>query len=567
LVGLLLLIVSHTGLAQTLQTGDSEEQRRRARAEATERERQLNAPKVDLQEAVDASDSLSLPTQLPCFTIDSFVLRVPEQLSAIAQAAGASSLPQDPFRFAQQYLEQYAGACIGRDGLNLIVKRLTALILAKGYSTTRLGIPAQDLSSRKLELTLVPGLIRSIGFSSEADSANWKNAFPTGPGRLLNLRDLEQGLEQMKRVPTQDVAMEIVPGELPGESDVVINVKRMTPWKLTLALDDSGAKGTGKLQSSANFAWDNALGLNDLFNVGVNTDADRRGSQRGTTGGNVYYSIPYGYWTFSAAASSFSYHQQIAGLYQTFVSSGKSRNLEFTVQHLFYRDQFEKHSVQFKVGKRWSRSYIDDTELEVQRRNTTFAELAWVHTRYIGNAQFNLVLANRWGVSWFNGQPDLEPRLSDAPTHRYTLQTVDASLYAPFKLGGQPFAYIGALRGQNTHSTLFLSDQFSIGNRYTVRGFDGEQTLAAERGVYLRNEIEMPLGGSRQALYAGLDAGRIFGPGAQYLLGTTMVGAAIGLRGNANGVRYDVFAGWALVKPDGLKTATPSAGFSISYQY
>jgi hemolysin activation/secretion protein len=248
-------------------------------------------------------------------------------------------------------------------------------------------------------------------------------------------------------------------------------------------------------------------------------------------------------------------------------TTSKSRSLEFTTQQLFYRDQYQKHSWQFKVGKRWSHSYVDDTELEVQRRNTTFAELAWVHTRYIGDAQLNLTLANRWGVSWFNGQPDLEPRTLDAPTYRYTLQTIDASLYAPFKLMGQSFNYIGALRAQATRSALFQSEQFSIGNRYTVRGFDGEQTLAAERGFYMRNELEMPVGQSGQALYLGLDAGRVFGPSAQYLLGNKMAGAAVGARGRVAGLRYDAFVGWALVKPAGLSSATPAAGFSLSYQY
>ncbi|WP_196302056.1 POTRA domain-containing protein, partial [Ralstonia solanacearum] len=33
---------------------------------------------------------------------------------------------------------------------------------------------------------------------------------------LLNLRDLEQGLEQMKRVASQDVDMQIVPTDVPG---------------------------------------------------------------------------------------------------------------------------------------------------------------------------------------------------------------------------------------------------------------------------------------------------------------------------------------------------------------
>ncbi|MDB5774239.1 MAG: Hemolysin activator protein precursor [Herbaspirillum sp.] len=531
-----------------------------------ERERQMRAPKSDLQASRPAPDNLTLPVESPCFAINRFVLAVPPQLPPGIRAAGASDLPLDPFRFALDYLEQYDGACIGKDGLNLIVRRLTDLILAKGYSTTRLGVPEQDLSSGGMTLTLVPGVIGAIRFADPSLSGTWKNAFPAAPGDLLNLRDLEQGLEQMKRIPSQDIDMQIVPGAMPGESDVVITVKRGRPWKITATLDDSGAKGTGKLQAGLNAALDNALGLNDLFNIGINTDADRKGGQRGTSGNNLYYTIPFGHWNFTVSASSYDYHQEIAAR-QNFVSSGKSRNLEFNIRQLFHRDQYQKHSWQFKVGKRWNRAYIDDTEIEVQRRNTSFAELAWVHTSYIGNAQLDLTIANRWGVSWFNGQPDLEPRETDASTHRYSLQTIDASLVAPFRIGNAPFTYIGALRTQSSRSLLYQSEQFSIGNRYTVRGFDGEQTLMAERGFYLRNEIEAPLGGSGQAVYAGLDVGRVFGPSAQCLLGSKMAGAVIGLRGGAAGLRYDAFVTWAVAKPEGFRTDVPAVGFSLSYQY
>ncbi|WP_268907111.1 POTRA domain-containing protein, partial [Collimonas silvisoli] len=256
----------HEGLAQTIQPPDleelrrrdpsvqtpsSEEQRRRNQADLQERQRQLQAPNVSLEDkaVAEALDGLSLPSESPCFPIHQFVLDVPSQLPPAIRAAGASDLPFDHFRFAQDYLRQYNGACIGKAGLDLIVKRLTNLMLKRGYSTTRLGIPEQDLSSGVLKLVLVPGVIRAIRFADPSLYGTWRNAFPTGPGNLLNLRDLEQGLEQMKRIPSQDVSMEIVPGEMPGESDVVITVKRGKPWKLTGTLDDSGAKGTGKLQA------------------------------------------------------------------------------------------------------------------------------------------------------------------------------------------------------------------------------------------------------------------------------------------------------------------------------
>ena len=571
--------------AQTVQTTDSEEQRRRSQAEAQERQRQLQAPNVDLQGGapVQAADTLALPTESPCFPIQRFVLDVPGQLSPAIRAAGASDLPHDPFRFAVNYLRGYEGACVGKAGLDLIVKRLTDLILSKGYTTTRLGIPEQDLASGVLKLILVPGVIREIRFTDPSLYGTWKTAFPTGPGQLLNLRDLEQGLEQMKRVPSQEVDMQIVPGDAPGESDVMIEVKRSKIWKLTGTFDDSGAKGTGKLQAGLNLAVDNPLGLNDLFNIGINTDAQRKAGQLGTNGDNVYYAIPFGYWNFALSANSYDYHQVVAGANQDFVSSGKSRNAELKISQLFQRDQSQKNSWQFRVGKRWSHSYIEGTEIALQERDTTFAELAWVHTHYFGAAQLDLTLANKWGVNWLNGQAysrDITGQQDPSTNNlHYTLQTIDATLSVPFKIASQPLTYVATFRGQATRSALYAMDQFSIGGRYTVRGFDGELTLAAERGFYLRNELDLPIANSGQVGYLGLDYGQVYGPnvrgwpetadraGNPGLLGNKLAGAVVGLRGGLFGLTYDVFSSWALYKPQGFNTATPAIGFNLTYQY
>ena len=587
-ISLLLATAMHGSLAQTIQPPDlealrrrdpsvqtpsSEEQRRRSQSELQERQRQLQAPNVSLEDkaAAEALDGLSLPSETPCFSIHQFVLEVPPQLSPAIRAAGASDLPFDHFRFAQDYLWKYDGACIGKSGLNLIVKRLTNQILERGYSTTRIGIPGQDIAGGVLKLVLVPGVIRTIRFSDPSLYGTWRSAFPTGPGKLLNLRDLEQGLEQMKRIPSQDVDMQIVPGEVPGESDVVIEVKRSKPWKFTGTLDDSGAKGTGKLQAGLNFALDNPLGLNDMFNIGLSTDADRKAGQRGTSGNNVYYAIPAGYWNFAVSGSTYDYHQEVAGANQTFVSSGKSRNLELKVTQLFQRDQAQKNSWQFRVGKRWNHAYVEDTEIAVQERNTTFAELAWVHTHYIGSAQLDFTFANKWGVNWFNGQTYAKNLLGqeDPSTNNlhYTLQTVDATLSVPFHIASQPLTYIGTFRGQATRSPLYLADQLSFGNRYTVRGFDGELTLAGERGFYVRNELNLPIASSGQSAYLGLDYGQVYGPSVANLLGNKLAGATVGLRGGLFGLSYDLFSSWALVKPQGFNTATPAVGFSLAYQY
>jgi hemolysin activation/secretion protein len=554
-------------LANAVETADTEEQRNRAKQEAAERERQLHAPSVNLQgQAPPPSHVVALPLEAICFKMVKVSLEVPEQLPPKNRQLGASTLPSDNFRFAQDFLERYRDGCIGRQGINLIVQRLTEQILLKGYTTTRLGVPEQDLSSGTLKLTLIPGVIHQIRFADPSIKSRL-NTFPSGPGDLLNLRDLEQGLEQMKRVTSQDVDMQIVPADTLGESDVVVTLKQAKPWKLTASLDDTGAKGTGKTQAGLNLGWDNLLDASDVFSIGVNSDGDRDSKNKGTQGYNTSYSIPFGYTTVSVSASDFQYHQRVVGLIQTFVSSGKSQNFESKIGYLFYRDQVMKDTLQFRVGRRWSHSYIDDTEITVQYRNTTFAELALIHKHYFGQTQLDVTGAYRWGVPWFGAQGDSTTLAGISPRFNYKLETIDATLSSPFGLLGKQLNYTATLRAQNANTPLYATEWFLIGNRWTVRGFDGENSLGAEKGFFLRNDLGIPISDTGQSAYIGFDFGKVFGPNTTNLIGDKLAGAALGLKGSfARGLSYDIFSGWPLYKPHGFRTAVPAAGFTLNFQ-
>ena len=550
-----------------IELSDTEELRNRAKQEALERERQVNQPAVNLQEKKSLPKLLALPVETPCFDIQKIILEVPKQVSPEAQLYAAGNLYGDRFLFARNYLDKYAGQCIGREGINLLVKGLTAEILARGYSTTRLGILEQDMSRGTLSLSLIPGLIRSIRFADPETTGTLKNAFPTSSGELLNLRDLEQGLEQMKRLPSQDVEMQIVPAEKLGESDVVVSVKRSKPWKVTATLDDAGTKGTGKLQAGLNLGIDNLLNANDLFNIGISNDADNNYNQHGTAGSSAFYSIPWGNWTYTVSAGDYQYRQRVAGAYQTFISSGQSSNVEIKTGYMFYRDQSSKSTLQFRTGRRWGRSYIDDTEILVQRRDTSFAELALQHKRNIAQAQLDISLAERQGVPWFGAQDELSGVSAGTSTFFYRMEILDATLSIPFEVIKQPFKYSTTWHAQTSESSLYSTEWIAIGNRWSVRGFDGEYSLSAEKGWYWRNELETPVPGTQQAAYFALDTGRVYGANQVNLVGNQLAGVAIGLRGYLfKGAYYDVFMSKPLYKPEGFSTSETAGGVSLSYQ-
>lgn len=552
--------------AQTL-GGMETEQIQQQRLDAQQREATVQAPAV--RSAVPQAQAYpDLAQKTPCFRIEAFTLDVPPGLSDAVRKQGASALPQDPFAFALEWLGHYQGQCIGKAGMDVLVKGLQQAILSRGYITTRALMPEQDLSSGVMRFALVPGVVRQVRLDEPSMWGTWRTAFPTGSGELLNLRDLEQGLEQMKRVASQDADMQIEPTGAPGESDVIVTLKRSKPWTFVASVDNSGTDATGKWQGNVSLGIDNPLGLNDIFTVGANQDLSFGNKSLGSHGFNGSYSVPWGYWTATLSGNTNTYYQNIAGVNQTFVSSGNSQTAALRLARVIARGQNDVLGGYVQLSKRFGDSFIDDTTIPTQARNNTFLELGVTDRHYFGATQFDGTLAYRQGIGGFGATPD---PYTNGPTYRFHMAVLDANLSVPFAIGAQRFAYVGTVHGQFTNDTLFYIDDLTIGSRYTVRGFDGNTMLAAERGFYWRNELQWSVFQTGQTLYAGIDYGHVFGPGTAFLAGTQLAGAVIGVRGGIPtkyaGLSYDLFMGTPIYKPRGFATSRVTVGVQATAQF
>src|SRR5471032_2065484 len=356
-----------------------------------------------------------LPVETPCFRISTFELDVPTTLPVAVRSKGASALSLDPFAFAREWLDHYRGQCVGKSGIDTLTKGLQQAILSRGYVTTR-----------------------------------------------VLLRDLEQGLEQMKRVASQDVDMKIEPTDTPGESDVVVSVKRAKPWSFVASVDNSGTDATGKWQGNVSLGIDNPLGLNDVFTVGANQDLSFGNKSLGSHGFNGSYSMPWGYWTATLSGNTNTYYQQIAGVNQTFVSSGNSQTAALRLARVLSRSQSDVFGVEFQLSKRFGESFIDDTDIPQQRRNNTFIEAGLTDRHYVGKSQFDGTLAYRQGIGGLGATDDPTP---SGPTYRYHMAVLDANLSVPFAVAQQGFRYVTTVHGQFTNDTLFYLEDLTIGSR------------------------------------------------------------------------------------------------------
>jgi hemolysin activation/secretion protein len=540
-----------------------QEQRQQERERAL-REQQERTVDARLERAPPAAAQRLPAAESPCFRIERLALEG-ERAHDFQWALDAAAGPQGD--------DPPLGRCLGTEGVNIVLSRLQQDVIARGYVTTRVLAGAQDLTRGTLTLTLIPGRIGTIRFEGDTAPTSLRSALPARPDDLLNLRDIEQGLENLKRVPTAEADIRIAPsdasGARPGDSDLVVQYTQPQRLRATLSLDDSGTDATGKTQAGATVAWDNPLGLNDLFYVSANHNVDSHlfnNPAKGTEGQVVHYSVPFGHWLLGLTASQNDYHQRVAGLTQDYVYGGRSNNAEARLSRLVYRDQHRKTTLSLRGFRRSSRNTIDDTEIEVQRRVVGGWELGLNHREFIGPATLDGNLAYRRGTGAFGATSAPEEAFGEG-TSRMKLFSADLSLGLPFELGGQKLRYAGLWRAQWNRTPLTPQDRFAIGGRFTVRGFDGESSLMADRGWLVRNDIGIALGASGAELYAGIDHGEVGGRLAGELVGQRLTGGVIGLRGAYRQLNYDFFVGAPIRKPDGFQTARTTTGFNLNYGF
>ncbi len=574
------------GLAQTLpDSADAlrrEQQRTQAQREAQERNASVRSTQTP-------QDARLLPSgESPCFKIERLVLDNADHPlgSGIAQPNPVFTPSFEwliPATAGTQGTDSPLGRCLGTEGLQRVIQRAQEAAVAKGFVTTRVLAQRQDLSTGTLVLTVIPGHVGALRFKGQTPSGvRAANAVPTGSGDILNLRDIEQGLENFKRVPSAEADIQIEPAHdanAINQSDLVITYEQARKTRWSASVDDSGSKGSGRFLGSATASLDNPLGLSDLFYLTLNRDLNRelgyelgntQPGERGTGSYTVHYSLPLGYWAASATQSSSRYFQEVAGQNQTYLYSGTSENSEIKLSRVVYRDAVRTSALSLKAWQRRSNNYIDDTEVLVQRRVVGGWDLGMNHKDKLGEAALEVNLAYKRGTPDFDAIAAPEEAFGEG-TSKMGLLVLDVNVSKPFKAVGQNFRYSAALRLQDNTTPLTPQDRFAIGGRYSVRGFDGESSLVGERGWTLRNDWSMALGDSGHALYLGLDAGEVSGPSSERGLGAQLSGGVIGIKGRAKRsnttLDYDLFVGGPIAKPQGFKTAETTAGFSLSVSF
>ena len=539
---------------------DAEEQRRIQERETqlrTQQERTKDMPGT----AAPTVNAVRLPAQeSPCFPIRQVELHAELQGDVAQRFAWVLDSLSGPLAD-----DAPLGQCIGAIGIGILQQRAQDALIAKGYSTTRILVSQQNLRTGKLILHLMPGRISAVRTTPDMAQRTLRSALPMREGDILNLRDIEQALDNFQRTPTRKVDIQIGKANAPDQSELIIRSENNFPLRLSLSLDDSGSKYTGRYQASATLSWDNPLGLNDLFYIVQGNDAQGgMPGPRGTQNNTLHYSLPWGYWSYGLTLSDSSYYQSIAATTSDYVYRGNSSSTELKASRLFYRDAKSKSTLYLKALQRNARNYVNDQELSYQRRASTLWELGVEHKTFIGHGRLELSWAHKRGTRDFDAIDAAEEAIGQG-TARPSFWGADLTWETPWSAWKLPLTYQAHLRMQATDLALAAPDRFALGGRYTVRGFDGENTITGDAGWLLRQELGYQLGQQGGQIYVALDMGEVDGPNTRGLSDRFLAGTALGWRIQYKKLHFDCFVGRPLHTPPSLRTSETAAGFYLNY--
>ncbi len=476
-----------------------------------------------------------------------------------------------PVSLQRSIAADYAGRCLGVAELEAILAALTKSYIDRGYVTTRAYLPAQDLRSGVLEVMVIEGKIERFELKDGKARAQWiRGAFPASPGDLLNLRDLEQGIDQINSLASNNARLDLRPGSEPGQTVVVVENPATFPVHLYTSLDNSGTEATGKTNASATLTFDSLLGFNELLSITKRQSVlpERWDHKSDSTGLRAV--LPFGYTTFSIDASQSDYTNVLrlpSG--RSLKSEGRTVSRSLTLDRVVYRDQASRVSVSARLGTQSTRNWLGGEFLQVSSRNLSTLELAASAFTQVGGGILNARLGVVKGLSGFGALRDAADLPDDLPHAQFRKMTLDLGFSRRFELGGHAFMWSSQFSGQRASHTLYGSQQMLIGGSSTVRGFLNT-VLSGDNGYYLRNELSMPwqmaLGSGAPLsgrVYAGFDVGRVSNR-ARGVPSGSLAGATLGAAFQWKTLGLDVFASRAVRLPTGLQREGTLYGFRLS---
>jgi len=387
------------------------------------------------------------------------------------KVTGSTVFKQQDFR---PIYEPYLGKKVTFSDLDAISKKIESKYKEKGYFTTSVYIPEQDIKDGVIEIRVVEGKMGKIKIEGNKWSSSIfiKKFFHVEEDEILNIKTLARDILRLNKNPDLEVKAVVSQGKEPQTSDIALKTEDKLPWHTGFLEDNRGSRLTGKYRSMFSIRSSNVSGLGDT--VFFNTLYSGNSSAE-----SVSYSIPIGTYGTRFGVDITYFKMKLGKEFKPFDITG---NTQIYTPHfsweLALREDFQAYADLGLNIKSIKKEQDSDPTAKDQLRIPYFG-FNFVKTDHQGQTSFSPRF--NFGTSGFLG----------AFSRNHTLSSREGTGGSFFKyeqsLNRIQRMFLGSYMSMRTQlqivsRTLASSEQFQLGGADSVRGYPEGDYLADTAG-------------------------------------------------------------------------------------
>ena len=383
---------------------------------------------------------------------------------------GATLFKPEDFRpIFQSYLQKK----VTLKDVSAIAEQVEAKYHSKGYLTTNVYFPEQEIKNGLIKLVVLEGKLGEV----TVEGNKWFSAdfirkyIHSKPSELLNINRLQKDVLRLNQFSDLEVKTIVSPGKEKGTSNLVLKVKDKLPWHVGMSEDNRGTRLTEKYRTGFYVRGSNVLGLGD--SIFANTLFNAR-----TFGQVVSYVVPLGTYGAKLALDMSIFTMKLGKEYKVYDITGKTETL---TPHLTFElalsEDFEAYldlGINLEsIKKRQDLNLVSDDQLRIPYFSFNLLKT----DAFLGGGQTTYTPRFSYGTGGFLGAShSCHPSASRDGTggyyfkYEHDLRRTQRMPFGSYLLVNSQF--------QAASHTLPSSEQLQLGGMTSVRGYPEGDYLA-----------------------------------------------------------------------------------------
>jgi hemolysin activation/secretion protein len=384
----------------------------------------------------------------------------------------------------------YEGRELGFADLARLREALTQAYVERGFVTSGALLPDQTIRDGIVEIRIVEGRLEDIEIRTDGRlrPAYIRARLERERDRPLNVFELEKRLQLLQRDPRLErVQAQLLPAETRGLSILYVSIEEAPPFRVGADFSNARNPTIGALGGQVSASYDNLLGVGDGFFV-------RYEGSEGLDQVEVSVSIPLTrYDTLLTYRYQGSWADVVDDDFSVLDIKTESETFGIELRQPLYRSLRTSLETFLRGERRRAKSRIgllgiglpvpgaDDGKTDVSVLRLGFEAL---HTSR------KQVLSGRALLSWGIDALDSTVNSGSVPDSRFVSGLLQLQWARRLPWFGAEF--VARYDMQVSNDALLTLEQFSIGGRYTVRGYR-ENQLVRDNGLIGSAEFRVPI--------------------------------------------------------------------------